>query len=60
MRTTVQPTPDPDITDEYPACTGSVNEDGVLVIVADEDQIVTEEYGPTEWHTFTTYNFEDV
>jgi hypothetical protein len=54
MRTSVQPTSDPEETDEFPGCAGSVGADGYLVIVGD-DEIVESTYAVGEWYSVTTH-----
>jgi len=57
MRTSVHPNPpnsdDPDDTDEFPDCAGSVSNNGALV-VADESSTIETTYHRGEWVAFTT------
>lgn len=55
MRTTVYPNPsDPEETDEFPGCFGSVDDDGSLTIVEFEGNGVETTYRPSEWASFET------
>lgn len=55
MRTTVHTDPtDPDETDEWPACSASVDEDGSLAVVDHDTSGVETIYAAGEWVSFTT------
>lgn len=53
MRTTVYPNAgDPDETDEFPGCSGSVDDAGALVVVEHVSSGVEATYAAGEWSSF--------
>jgi hypothetical protein len=48
---------DPDETDEFPGCFGSVDDDGSLTIVQFEGSGVETTYKPQEWDSYQTSKY---